>query len=193
MSKRLRLAVELPGEDLLTAISSADHLITNYIKQLNPVYLLLGAERNTPLMGVSPNPGILACWISRRLKNCGLVIAASLQRDHPYNLARRVASFDHISKGRTGILLMAEDHGQSLGLVKRSSWIEEPLSALAVADGMIAMRKLWRTWPRETLHANPEISSAAKVRYAVHQGVFSTSGPLNSPTTLQGNLCCFGM
>ncbi|WP_409076598.1 hypothetical protein ACF2G4_22830 (plasmid) [Pantoea sp. C3] len=191
MSNNLRLGVELPGEDLLRAIVEGNHLVTRYLKQINPAYLFIGGERSTTLKGVSPNPGIVAGWLSRKLTQTGFVMAASFQRDHPFNIARRVASFDHISQGRTGVAISAQDPAQALGINAQSSWTTAPLDAHAVADGMLAIRKLWRTWPRETLSADPAISAQAVVRYAHHQGVFPTSGPLNSPTTLQGEPLLF--
>jgi hypothetical protein len=191
MVHKLRLGVELPGHDLLAAMTGADHLIPRYIKQLKPAFLLVGGERQTSLSSFSPNPFILAGWLSRKLNQVGLVVTGSFQRDHPFNLARRIASLDHMSEGRTGIVITSEDHGQFLGLEGKSSWTDAPLNGEAVADGMTAMRKLWRSWPRETLDADSAVSAAAVVRFANHKGIFSSLGPLNSPTTRQGEPLLF--
>ncbi|MEU4837620.1 LLM class flavin-dependent oxidoreductase [Nocardia testacea] len=151
-------------------------------------YLVLGADR-AAAAGASLNPGLLGTLFARRTKGLGLVVAAAPQRDHPFNIARRIAALDHISRGRAGWLALRTDRHLALGAPRHGTWADAagPVGAELLADAVTAARALWRTWPLETLTRPPaERTPEVEVRYADHTGAFPTTGPLNVPTTPQG-------
>lgn len=151
-------------------------------------YLVLGADRGAAT-GTSLNPALLGTLFARRTTGLGLVVAAAPQRDHPFNIARRVAALDHISRGRAGWLALRTDQHLALGAPRHGTWADAagPVGAELLADAVTATRALWRTWPLETLTRPPAARTPeVEVRYADHTGAFPTTGPLNVPTTPQG-------
>jgi FMN-dependent oxidoreductase (nitrilotriacetate monooxygenase family) len=48
------------------------------------------------------DPAVVAAALISRTERLGLVITASTLLEHPYSLARRLASMDHLSRGRLG-------------------------------------------------------------------------------------------
>lgn len=152
-------------------------------------YVVLGAGRSSG--GWSFSPTVIATVLARRTERIGLVVAGSPQRDHPYNLARRVASVDHISAGRAGLLALVHDRSIDAGIGNGSSWVDRSIRRTELADALLAVRTLWRTWPISSLDPDPAIARAAELPFADHVGVFSTKGPLNVPTTPQGEPLVF--
>ena len=79
--------------------------------------VVLGAERlagAAPLPTSAPwgrglDPGVVATVLVEHTRRIGLVETAAPQRDHPFNLARRIASLDHLSGGRAGWLVGDRD------------------------------------------------------------------------------------
>ncbi len=149
-------------------------------------HVVLGLDRTTAAAPVSPSPTIAGTFLARRTRHVGIAVLASPQRDHPYNIARRVASLDHVSQGRAAWLTAGHDSSTSLGLEGASAWADAPLDATATADAVTAVRRLWRSWPASTLDDDPDVAHTIDIPYADHVGVFSTRGPLTVPTTPQG-------
>ncbi|MFC6012179.1 LLM class flavin-dependent oxidoreductase [Nocardia lasii] len=143
-------------------------------------YVVLGADRATGT-AESLSPALAGTLFARHSHGLGIVAAASPQRDHPYNIARRLGSLDHLTHGRAGWLALREDRATTLGQ-GHGSWTDRPVDAAGVADAVTAVRALWRTWPIETLTRADD----SVVRYADHTGEYPTTGPLNVPTTPQG-------
>ncbi|WP_196814664.1 LLM class flavin-dependent oxidoreductase [Nocardia sp. BMG111209] len=185
----LVLGVQIPDEQLVRAAGTGFDRIPELLDRAGVGYVVLGGDRAAPLTR-SLNPALLGVVFARRTQGLGIVTAAAAQRDHPYNLARRVASLDHISGGRAGWLALRADQGIALGATEQGSWAaaDAPAGPALPAEAVAAARALWRTWPIESLTtADPASRPAeAEVRYADHTGVFATIGPLNVPTTPQG-------
>jgi alkanesulfonate monooxygenase SsuD/methylene tetrahydromethanopterin reductase-like flavin-dependent oxidoreductase (luciferase family) len=154
-------------------------------------YAVIGADRAEETGLRSASPTVAGTLLARRTGGLGVVVAASPQRDHPYNTARRAASLDHISAGRGGLLVLSRDRSLDLGIGDSSVWAPGDLAAEQLADALAATRKLWRTWPVESLDADPAVARSAQLFYADHVGVFRTKGPLNVPTTPQGEPVVF--
>lgn len=195
----LGLGVEIPGDQLAGAVRGGFGRIPERLDAAGVGYAVFGADRSAPV-ATSPNPALTATVFARRTGGLGLVAAASPQRDHPYNIARRTASLDHIAGGRAGWLALRADHGIALGAPAHGTWANPvgesggpaELDAAWLADAVTAARALWRTWPFESLA--DEIDGRApelEVRYADHTGIFPTTGPLNVPTTPQGEPVVF--
>lgn len=136
----------------------------------------------------------VASSLARRTTGLGLVVEAAAQRDHPFNIARRTASLDHLTGGRAGWWVLEHDPATELGLGERSSWVDAPPRERA-ADAVAAVRALWRTWPVESVvgdTASNVFTRAEDIRHADHDGIFRSAGPSTVPTTPQGEPVIFG-
>ncbi|RRQ29456.1 LLM class flavin-dependent oxidoreductase [Rhodococcus sp. Eu-32] len=139
-------------------------------------------------------PSTIAGFLARRTSGLGLVVEAAVQRDHPYNIARRTASLDHLTQGRVGWWVREHDDETELGLGEASSWTSAPPRD-RTEDAVIAVRALWRTWPADAVVGDVEsnvFTRAERIRHADHDGIFTTAGPLTVPTTPQGEPVVFG-
>lgn len=119
-------------------------------------------------------PLTLAAALAVSTSRIGIIATAGLAPVPPYNLARRFASLDVISKGRGGWHLPA-------GADPRSARTAE---YLAVVDG------LWRSWDVGALVRDKErgrFFDPGKMRALAHQGEhFAVRGPLNVARSPQG-------
>lgn len=124
-----------------------------------------------------------------------LVVAAP-HRDHPYNLARRVASLDHLSAGRAGVLLGERDRFAPAGDPGREAWggarlsHGAPLEPATTRDAAVVLQELWQSWPADTIVGDREsriYAEADRIVHIDHRGVFEVAGPLNVPSTPQGS------
>ncbi|MFE3279942.1 LLM class flavin-dependent oxidoreductase [Nocardia sp. NPDC059239] len=190
----LVLGVEIPDDQLARAVDTGFGRVPELLDNAGIGYVVFGSDRATRAVA-SVSPLLVATAFARRTHGLGLVAAASPQRDHPYNIARRTASLDHISGGRAGWLALPSDHTLALGAPEHGIWAasDAPTAAPLLADAVGAVRALWRTWPAESLDLDAPTPRPprAEVRYADYTGVFATTGPLNIPTTPQGEPVVF--
>jgi FMN-dependent oxidoreductase (nitrilotriacetate monooxygenase family) len=140
---------------------------------------------------VTPDALTLLSTLVTVTSHIGLVATASTTYNEPYNLARRLATLDHLSDGRAGWNVVtsgidAEAHNfgldQQLDNVVRYSRARE---FLEVAQA------LWDSWEDGAVLADPESRTYfddAKVHYVDHEGEhFRVRGPLNIPRPPQGH------
>lgn len=136
---------------------------------------LLDADATTP--GATLDPSVAAAILATHTGRAGLVVPAAPGRQHPYNLARRLASLDHLGGGRVGWLAGPESLGGAPG------------GADATADAILVARKLWESWPADSIVADHErgvFTESQRITHIDHEGVHSVSGPLNVPAPPQG-------
>jgi len=103
-----------------------------------------------------------------------VLVTGSPQRDHPYNLARRIASLAHLSGGRAGWLAVPGDGGGS-------PWREGPSAAAVLAEAIRAVRALWASWPLDSViadRARRRFVESDRIRFTE---VPASRGPLNVP------------
>ncbi|KAB1642152.1 LLM class oxidoreductase [Gulosibacter chungangensis] len=179
-------------------------------------FAIVGTNRlaNYPTTDAHTEPaqldtGLLTATLKQRARSLRLIAAATIQRDHPYSLARRIASLDVLAGGRTGLLLDSED----AALVKQATaaasqprsdasansatpvaWqgidgqVDIPLSVETVVDAAEAIVQLWQSWPRESIIADKEAgvyTQANRIRNVEHEGVYRIHGPISVPTSAQ--------
>lgn len=87
---------------------------------------------------------------------------------HPYNLARRIASIEQLSRGR-------------------AAWVH----ALPTtdADFVSVVQQLWRSWPAESISTSvdaPHFADVTGIRRLNATGAYPVAGPLNVPSSPQG-------
>ena len=128
-------------------------------------------------------------------ENGRFLIAAAPQRDHPYNLARRVASLAHLSGGRSGLLVGIRDAYAPEGPKDAPAWGGAglgggaQLNAKTAYDMAVAVRALEQSWPYDTIIGDLESGILVQSDRIVHVDIansFSIAGPLNAPEPQTG-------
>jgi len=135
-------------------------------------------------------PTVLLTAVALATRHIGVIATASTTYNDPYNLARRLASIDHISGGRAAwnVVTTAGDiAAQNFGLT--GAPLHEDRYGRAAEFLDIAI-KLWDSWEDDAIINDPQqgvFADPAKVHTIDHVGKhFSVRGPLNVPRSPQG-------
>jgi hypothetical protein len=189
------LALGLAGPHLVE-LTESRKLLSRW-DELPMAFSVLGIDR---IDGSPPAPVTLAssaagATLAGATKNGRFLIAASPQRDHPYNIARRVASLAHLSHGRSGLLIGIRDTYAPEGPKDAPAWGGAglgggaQLNAQTAYDAARAVRALEQSWPHDTIIGNRETGILIESNRIVHVDIdnsFSIAGPLNAPEPATG-------
>lgn len=136
------------------------------------------------------DPLIILSALASVTSRIGLIATASSSFDHPFHLARRFASLDHITKGRAGWNIVTSSNtleANNFGLDDMPDHAERYARATDVTEAAIA---LWNSWEADARIADKQSGryfDPAKVQPVNHDGHFVRSrGPLNVPPSPQG-------
>ena len=120
----------------------------------------------------------------------GLAVTLSTTFNEPYNIARKVASLDHLSGGRVGwniVTTSSENAAQNFGLDSFLAHSERYRRADEFVD---VVRKLWDSWEPGAILDDREggvYADDSRIHTIDHVGeFFKVRGPLNVPTSPQG-------
>ncbi|MEV0844671.1 LLM class flavin-dependent oxidoreductase [Streptomyces sp. NPDC049954] len=120
----------------------------------------------------------------------GLIATASTTYNEPYNLARLLASLDHLSKGRAGwniVTTGAPQAALNFGLDAHPVHAERYARAHEFLD---VVTRLWDSWEDTALVADPAgglFADTDRIHTVDHAGPrLRVRGPLNTPRTPQG-------
>lgn len=123
-------------------------------------------------------------------KQIGLIATVSTSFNEPYNVARRFASLDHVSKGRAGwniITSGTDSEAQNFNLDRIAQHQERYELAKEFVE---VTTKLWDSWEDDALIRDQKTGIYAdkdKVHELNHKGkYFSVRGPLNTARSPQG-------
>jgi FMN-dependent oxidoreductase (nitrilotriacetate monooxygenase family) len=136
-------------------------------------------------------PLTLLTALSQHTSRIGLIATVSSTYNEPYNLARRLASVDHVSGGRAGwniVTSAGADEAANFGLVDRPSHAVR----YQRADEFLTVAKaLWDSWETEAVLADKATGRYADPRrlHAVDYvgDHFKVAGPLNVQRPPQGH------
>jgi FMN-dependent oxidoreductase (nitrilotriacetate monooxygenase family) len=135
-------------------------------------------------------PTVLLTAVALATKYIGVIATASTTYNHPFNLARRIASVDHISGGRAAwnaVTNAGDDAAQNFGLPGAPLHVDRYGRADEFLDVVI---KLWDSWEDDAIigdRHNGIFADSTKVHTINHTGQhFSVKGPLNLPRSPQG-------
>ncbi|MNK23254.1 Nitrilotriacetate monooxygenase component A [compost metagenome] len=149
---------------------------------------LNGNVATNPVGGLEPT--VLLTAVALATKYIGVIATASTTYNDPYNLARRIASLDHISGGRAAwnVVTTAGDiAAKNFGLT--GAPLHEDRYGRAAEFLDIAI-KLWDSWEDDAIindWKNGVFADASKVHAIDHVGQhFSVRGPLNVRRSPQG-------
>lgn len=135
-------------------------------------------------------PLTLLTALSQATRRIGLIATVSTTYNDPYNLARRLASVDHVSRGRCGwniVTSAGADEAANFGLDDRPGHV----ARYARADEFLSVAKaLWDSWEAEAVVADKatgRYADPARIHKISHRGqCFAVAGPLNVERPPQG-------
>ncbi|MFD9498160.1 LLM class flavin-dependent oxidoreductase [Streptomyces sp. NPDC060035] len=135
-------------------------------------------------------PTVVLTALACATRHIGLIATASTTYSDPYNLARRLASVDHISAGRAGwniVTSSGASAARNFGLDDSPPHHERYLRA---AEFVEVAQRLWDSWEDDTIVADKERGvwgDGTKIHPAAHAGTFfRVEGALNVPRSPQG-------
>ena len=124
-------------------------------------------------------------------KHIGLVTTASTTYNEPYNLARKFASLDWISNGRSGwnvVTSWSDAEAKNFG---REAQLDYDTRYGRAAEFVEVVRGLWDSWEDDALlldKAGARFFDESKLHALNHKGqFFSVEGPLNMFRPPQGH------
>lgn len=130
-------------------------------------------------------PTIALTAIAMATEYIGLIGTLSTSYNAPYNVARRLASLDHVSKGRVGwniVTTSKPEAARNFGLDAGAAHGDRYARAHEFTRIVLA---LWNSWDPDALvgdKATGRFVDLAKVHAIDHVGAaFSVAGPLNLP------------
>ncbi|WP_108396342.1 LLM class flavin-dependent oxidoreductase [Devosia submarina] len=136
------------------------------------------------------DPLVILSAVAAVTERIGLIGTASTSFDHPFHLARRFASLDHISKGRAGWNIVTSSNAleaQNFGVDAMPDHAERYGRAADVTQAALA---LWSSWQQDARLADKKAGiylDPTKIGSIDHNGPFVRSrGPLNVPRSPQG-------
>ncbi|MCW2753734.1 MAG: FMNH2-dependent monooxygenase [Marmoricola sp.] len=131
----------------------------------------------------SLEPLTLLTALATATKDIGLIATVSTTYNDPYNLARRLASVDHLSGGRAGwniVTSATHEEAANFGLDERPLHADRYERAAEFLDVVL---KLWDSWDDDAIVADKEAGRWADpdlIRQIHHQGkYFRVAGSLN--------------
>jgi FMN-dependent oxidoreductase (nitrilotriacetate monooxygenase family) len=141
------------------------------------------------------DPTLVHAAIARETTHLGLVATASTTFEHPYTVARRFASLDHISGGRAAWNIVTTHHAGVAGNYGLDALPRHDARYTRAHEFVDVVRKLWRSWDDDALRVDADTGrylDTTKVRAIDHRGAeFDVRGPLNVPRTPQGEPVLF--
>ncbi|WP_158537354.1 LLM class flavin-dependent oxidoreductase [Humitalea rosea] len=138
------------------------------------------------------DPITMAAALAATTQRIGLIPSCAAPYHRPYNLARRLASIDHISRGRMGWMLQPVADA-----ALASKFGNLPLADVATAHAVAAefagvVAALWDSWDDDAFirdKASGLYFDRAKFHWLDHQGAaFKVRGPLDTARPPQGLL-----
>ncbi|MBD1551233.1 LLM class flavin-dependent oxidoreductase [Pseudomonas typographi] len=136
------------------------------------------------------DPFIPLTAIARVTERVGLVATVSSSFNHPYNIARKIASLDYVSGGRVAWNVVATRNAHSAGLFGLEQLAGHDERYGRAAEAVEVVKGLWRSWRRDALVADQASGRFADLQGIVpidHQGdYYRVKGALNVPRSPQG-------
>jgi FMN-dependent oxidoreductase, nitrilotriacetate monooxygenase family len=149
---------------------------------------LWGHARFRP--GGALEPTVLLTALAGATSRIGLIATASTSYNHPYNLARRFASLDHVSGGRAGwniVTTATQAAAQNFGLDDNPAHAERYRRAAEFTDVSIRLWDSWEDGAELGDKAAGVYADDSRIHEIDYQGeFFKVRGPLNVPRSPQG-------
>jgi FMN-dependent oxidoreductase (nitrilotriacetate monooxygenase family) len=138
----------------------------------------------------SLEPTVILAAVAAATRHIGLIATLSSSYNHPYDVARRFASLDLLSGGRSGWNVVTT---AGVAAARNFGYDAEPEHGARygrAAEFVEVVRKLWNSWEPDALVGDKSAHRFAdwdKIHPADHHGArFEVAGPLNVPRSPQG-------
>ncbi len=139
--------------------------------------------------------GVRAAFLSRRTTRIGLATTLHATVTEPFHLATQLASLDHVSLGRAGWVVGAENSAAALATIGGHP-LTAPELRREVADVIEVARQLWDSWEDDAVLrdvAAGRFLDPDRVHHVGFTGArFSVIGPLITPRPPQGQVVVLG-
>lgn len=136
-------------------------------------------------------PMTLLGALSVTTSDIGLIATVSTTYNEPYAVARRFASLDHLSKGRTGWNVVTSNTAHEAHNFGREAHMDHDDRYARAEEFVDVVRGLWDSWEDGAElrdRASGRYFDPAKVHALNHQGqFFKVAGPLNVARPPQGH------
>ncbi|MET7769521.1 LLM class flavin-dependent oxidoreductase [Nocardia sp. NPDC005366] len=138
----------------------------------------------------SLEPSVVLAAVAAATSRVGLIATLSSSYNHPYDVARRFASLDLLSGGRSGWNVVTTAGADAAANFGFDAEPEHAARYERAAEFVEVVRKLWNSWEPDALvgdKANHRFADWDKIHPAAHRGAhFDVEGPLNVPRSPQG-------
>ncbi|MFW2829402.1 NtaA/DmoA family FMN-dependent monooxygenase [Sphingomonas sp. ID0503] len=135
-------------------------------------------------------PLTLLSAVATATSNIGLVATISTTYSEPFDIARRLASLDLISKGRAGWNIVTSQDPGTAGNFSRSGHGDYETRYRRAAESVNVVQELWQSYEEDAFtrdRAADRFLNPAKLHRLDHKGeFFSVTGPLNIQRSPQG-------
>ncbi|MFF4992958.1 NtaA/DmoA family FMN-dependent monooxygenase [Streptosporangium saharense] len=120
----------------------------------------------------------------------GLAGTINATFNEPYELARKLATLDHLSGGRAGWNVVTSSDAFTGENFRRGGYLDYSERYARAAEFVRTVRELWDSWKAEDLVADPGtgfFASANAGEFAHHGTFFDIEGRFNVPRAPQGH------
>ncbi|WP_321963185.1 LLM class flavin-dependent oxidoreductase [Paraburkholderia sp. J7] len=136
-------------------------------------------------------PTVLLASIAAATTHIGVIGTASTSYNEPYNIARRFATLDHVSRGRAGWNVVTTADLPSARNFGHDAVPDHAQRYARAAEFTELVKALWDSWEDDAFvgdKASGRFIDVTKVRPVAHEGrFFKVQGPLNLPRAPQGH------
>ncbi|PZU92694.1 MAG: nitrilotriacetate monooxygenase [Chelatococcus sp.] len=147
--------------------------------------------------GDGPDAALLANWLAPRAPRIGLIAGAALNLVEPFHVSTAIATLDHVSEGRAGLLaqrLPAAHNAAAFRAIGKLNGFPDAGDGAALdrdlADAVDAIRRLWDSWEDDAVIRDTRTQrylDGGKLHYVDFAGAaFKVLGPSITPRPPQG-------
>lgn len=143
-----------------------------------------------------PDAALLANWLAPRASRIGLIAGAALNFVEPFHISTAIATLDHVSEGRAGLLaqrLRDERVGEAaraIGALDGFPIASDEALDRDSADAVEVIRRLWDSWEDDAVirdSASQRYLDGGKLHYIdFRNDSFKILGPSITPRPPQG-------
>jgi alkanesulfonate monooxygenase SsuD/methylene tetrahydromethanopterin reductase-like flavin-dependent oxidoreductase (luciferase family) len=134
------------------------------------------------------DPSVVGAYLAGRYGDLGYLVDVPTTHNAPYNLARRVLSFDRATSGRVGVVLRAGRGDEVSAATVPDPAADDPAGRWTEYARILT--RLWESFPRDALIGDQEralVVDDRLIRPIAHDGRFyRVAGPLDGPSSVQG-------
>jgi FMN-dependent oxidoreductase (nitrilotriacetate monooxygenase family) len=137
------------------------------------------------------DPLLTLAALAMTTREIGLIATASTTFSTPFDLARRLATLDHLSHGRVGWNVVTTYDPKAAGNFGQGSLTDHDDRYARAIEFVDVVRRLWDSWEDDALVADPARGVWADTDRIhpvdFHGDHYAVTGPLNVPRPPQGH------